>query len=568
MPGMIRTIVAFTCLLSGVFLWASDEKRPSFDYDAARTHEIKPHRRTIPLQGVRSGFNQLHLTLTVSSTGEVVDADANGDHEALKFWPQLEGEVRQWKFAPFEENGKAVAAQIEEYIDLVPPERPPKNHAVAPVLRPSSKVTITLQRSGCYGTCPSYTVTVSTNGIAFEGDGFVAASGKHTDRVDANKVRKLAKRFVVADFYSMDSGYTASVTDNPTYVLSIEIDGHAKKVTDYVGSWVGMPAIITELEDEVDRFARTDRWIDGSDGLVEALQAEKFNFKSFEAQVMLKEAASRGRTASLRGLLESGVPLVPLPAPKPKESYMAVPFDSVGWLNSASSRPEALQLLIDVGASQDDQNDKDLALVGAARSGKVEAARALIAYGANPNADLSKQIVTESSGGMTMGMEGAGSVLIYAAASGNPEMVREILRYHPNLEMQDREGKTAVFAAGEYRYGDQAGARVECLRLLAHAGANVNGRDNEGNTPLHETFLTDVEEELLKLGADVNARNNDGETPIFTTVDDMAIPLFIEHGADLSIRNNKGETVIEAAEGKGPSRQKALHEAIQALHQP
>jgi ankyrin repeat protein len=49
-----------------------------------------------------------------------------------------------------------------------------------------------------------------------------------------------------------------------------------------------------------------------------------------------------------------------------------------------------------------------------------------------------------------------------------------------------------------------------------------------------ETFLTDVEEELLKLGEDVNARNKDGETPIFTTVDNDAIPLFMEHGADLT----------------------------------
>jgi ankyrin repeat protein len=88
--------------------------------------------------------------------------------------------------------------------------------------------------------------------------------------------------------------------------------------------------------------------------------------------------------------------------------------------------------------------------------------------------------------------------------------------------------------------------------------AIIPRRDNEGNTPLHETFLTDVEEELLKLGANVNARNNDGETPIFNTVDDGAIPLFIKHGADLNIRNNKGQTVIEAAKEKGPLRQEAL----------
>ena len=55
-----------------------------------------------------------------------------------------------------------------------------------------------------------------------------------------------------------------------------------------------------------------------------------------------------------------------------------------------------------------------------------------------------------------------------------------------------------------------------------------------------ETYLTDVEEELLKLGANVNARNKDRETPIFTTVDDDAIPLFIKHGADLTISNKKG----------------------------
>ena len=168
---------------------------------------------------------------------------------------------------------------------------------------------------------------------------------------------------------------------------------------------------------------------------------------------------------------------------------------------------------------------------------------------------------------MTMQGNGAGSVLIYAAESGNPEIVREILRYHPKLEMRDRAGKTALFAAGEYRDGDKDGARVECVRLLVQAGADVNARDNEGNTPLHETFLTDVEEELLKLGADVNARNNDGETPIFTTVDDKAVPLFIEHGADLTIRNNKGETVMEAVREKGPLRQQALREAIEKVNQ-
>src|SRR5437667_12218090 len=91
--------------------------------------------------------------------------------------------------------------------------------------------------------------------------------------------------------------------------------------------------------------------------------------------------------------------------------------------------------------------------------------------------------VTKGGGGIKTQRTGAGSVLIDAAESGNPEMVREILRYNPELEARDGQGRTAVFAAGEYRDGDKDGVRVECVHLLAEAGADVNVRDNEGNTP-------------------------------------------------------------------------------------
>jgi len=564
---MPHIIVAFTCLLSGIFLTAQDEQRPSYPsyvYGVAREHEIKPHRQTIPMEGVTSGFNQLRLTLIVSPAGGVVSADASGAPNTLEFWPQLQNEVRSWKFTPFEKNGQAVTAEIEEYIDLVPPERLPKKHLAAPVVRPTSKVRITLERTGCYGSCPSYIVAIGTDGIVFNGRSFVVAIGSHTDSVDAPEVRQLAKKFVASDFYSMDAVYRVEVTDMPTYSLSIEIDGHKKEVEDYVGEWGGMPAIIAELEDEVDAFANTQRWINGNDGLVQALEAEKFNFKTLQAQDMVKASANRGKDGTVREFLEAGVPLDPLPVPQQHERSMPRYLESMGWLTAAGGQPEALHVLINAEASKKDQDDKDLALAVAASSGKVEAARALIAYGANPNRDFSNPIAA-APGEQRVHEEDAGGVLFHAAESGKPEMVREILLYHPDLEMRNRAGKTALFAAGESRYGDEEGTRVECVRLLADAGANVNARDSDGNTPLHETFLTDVEKELLERGADVNARNKDGETPIFTNVDNEAIPLFIEHGADVSIRNNNGQTVMEAAQGKGPLREEALRQAIQKL---
>jgi ankyrin repeat protein len=565
----MKILPALPCLLwfACFCAHAQTPEYPSYPYELARAHEIKPHRSSIPILGVDPGFNQLRLTLIVSPRGDVLRSEAGGERDVLKFWPRLQAEVNAWKFTPFEKDGQPVTAEIEEYIDLVPPERLPKKHVAAPLLKPNSRIEITLQRTGCYGSCPGYTVTVGTDGIVFEGRGFVVASGRHTDSIDAAAVRNLAKRFVDADFYSMDAEYRASVTDNPTYILSIDIDGHKKTVEDYVGAWEGMPAVITELEEQVDTVARSDRWIEGTDGLASALHGERFNFHTFEAQAMLREAATRGQVSTIRELLAADVPLDPLPAPKNEPDEETLPAQG-GWLTSAGRQPEVLRILIDAKASKDDQIDKDLGLVNAAQSGKVEAVRALVAYGANPNADLGKLTVTEQGAGMVMERPGAGSILIYAAESGNPEVVREILRYHPNLEARGEEGQTAMFVAGDYRYNDHDGARVKCVRLLAEAGAKVDARDDEGNTPLHRIFLADVDEELLRLGADVNARNKKGRTPIFTNVSEVVIPLFIQQGADLTIRDNDGKSVFEAAKESGPAREEALRKAVQKLSKP
>jgi hypothetical protein len=564
MLRMFWSTVALLCLLPGSWLLASEGQKPSypsFDYQTARDHEIKPHRRTIPVDGVREGPTQLGLKLTISPTGDVTHAEPGNDDDEVKLWSRVEGEVYQWKFTPFEIGGKAVTAEVQEFIELVPPERLPKTHVRPPAITKNSKVAITLERADCDGTCDFHTVTVSNDEIVFEGVQGVA-DGRHTDKIDNGAVLALAKRFVAADFYSMEDHYRGLPILSSS--LSITIDGHTKSVSDCHGQWVGMPAVILELEDEVDAVTRTKRWTDGGDGLVAALRAEKFDFASYDAQLILENVAAGGQTATVRELLAAGVPVKPLPAPK-KDNPHGGPFEEVRLLTAASGHPDTLQIFLDLGVSKDDQREKDRALDGAASAGKLQAVRALIAYGANPNVDLIKLLYTSSGGDVAIDGVGAGSVLIDAARSGNCEVVKEILRYGPNLETRDHQGKTALFAAGESTRSDEDGERVECVRMLAKAGASVDARDKDGNTLLHKTWLIDVQEELLRLGADVNARNLNGETPIFTNMNIKSLPLFLQHGADLTIRNKQGETVIDARTGRGAGWDEALRKAIAAV---
>ena len=125
-----------------------------------------------------------------------------------------------------------------------------------------SLATVSLIRTSCFGTCPSYWVTVRGDGqVRYCGVGDVLTLGRQSDTIPVKDAIALIRRFETSDFLSLDDAYEADVTDMPTYILVLRAGDVEKYVHDYAGVHAGMPPVVRQLQKEVDRVSRSSRWI-------------------------------------------------------------------------------------------------------------------------------------------------------------------------------------------------------------------------------------------------------------------------------------------------------------------
>ncbi len=150
------------------------------------------------------------------------------------------------------------------------PDRRPAEHIKFPQIKNWSSLKISIRRTGCFGTCPSYSLTVLGNGsVIYHGDGFVHYCGDYRGNVSQQVVHELVDVFRNADYFRLFSRYVATASDLPTYITSIAFDDKAMSVTDYWGARVGMPDVVTEVEKTIDRLAGPEVWANGMDSHVE-----------------------------------------------------------------------------------------------------------------------------------------------------------------------------------------------------------------------------------------------------------------------------------------------------------
>lgn len=221
------------------------------------------------------------------------------------------------------------------------------------------------------------------------------------------------------------------------------------------------------------------------------------------------------------------------------------------------NRKNLVQMLIESNAKIDLQDkDKNTALIFAACSNHTDIVKLLLNAGANVNAK-SKNKETP---------------LMFAAASANEEMVKILLEAGADVNAKNNKKCTSLmliiknnklFTRSEF-YMEDGDLILDLkvissniIKLLINAGANVNAKDKNGNTPLMFASIiknSEIVNLLIKAGANVNDVNESGTTALIYAAargDKKTVKLLLNNNADISIQDYSNDNALLRAKRCG-----------------
>jgi ankyrin repeat protein len=242
-------------------------------------------------------------------------------------------------------------------------------------------------------------------------------------------------------------------------------------------------------------------------------------------------AARSGDAESARLLLAAGA-----------DVNDALPNGMTALVEAAHSGQEAVGiLLLDSGADANAAEVGYSALHAAVLRGSLGLVKALLAHGANPNAQITKGTPVRRNSEdfeLPATLMGATPYLL-AAKFLEPDIMRALAAAGADPRRTMKTGDTPLMAAA----GVGASAQADRRGLSVLDGGKVED----------ERRVVDAVTAAISLGGDVNAVNQAGDTALHGAAAlgyDRVIQLLVDSGAQSSVRNKRGQTPLTLVAGR------------------
>ena len=96
---------------------------------------------------------------------------------------------------------------------------------------------ITMERTPCFGKCPSYKITIfNTGNVVYEGLQFAEKQGKFSKKLDKNELSELKEQLELLNIFALKDTYDSKITDIPSCILLINYKEKKKKILDRDGA--------------------------------------------------------------------------------------------------------------------------------------------------------------------------------------------------------------------------------------------------------------------------------------------------------------------------------------------
>jgi ankyrin repeat protein len=514
---------------------------------------IQQHER------ISNNLVSVDLDVVVNESGRVESAHAVSGPE--RFYAQAEAIEFSRVFEPIRVDGQVVRAHFHDDVSIYPPEHWSPTHVDFPEQFDIASVTIRLERTHCFGTCPAYTVTVSGTGVItfVSNDTSLAVPGHHTANISPDIVRTLISQFEAADFLSAQHDYRCGLTDMPTQTLTLSVAGLNKQVVDYGGKIVGMPSAIADLEQAIDKATDTARWVKGNNDTTHSLIAEHWDFSSLSSDnlAIYGSAITHDNTDLVHVFLAAHAP-ISTDDPKRRSPIC---------IATQKGSRDLVRQMLDTAPRDAKPSPALLAecLSAASRSGDLPVLELWLDKGARPNPQAPPRIFTTDVPHDYLKFR---SPLLGAIDSGNPEVLARLLSFHPNLNANANDDTALILYAVQRGSGHEQGKLPEILNLLIAADADINATGNQISSPIFNVALVpEAIPILIHAGVNPNSRDSQGNTPLMRScfvID--AVKAFLAAGADPTLKNRYDQTAFDLAKSYScPECVALLQKAIAGL---